>query len=342
MGISAADKNTFEADLNKAKDDEDFDVIINIANQIAQAGDNEWAKLIYKEIENSVENNSSCINPLLLIGNGACNIFGDQEWGRTVFKRVEFEAFKFEHYLDLSKNVAKYLGDRQWSEKLFKQTEPLANDCYGLYSLGDGICQYLKDKEWAKKIYKEAEKQADSFNDWRRLANGLSRNLGDKDWAKSAYTESETLAETNREFQSLGLDLMNYLGDSEWGEKILAKSLDLLKSDGKEWEDEGYQNELEEKFLNMIKVRVTQHLINSEEEFIKELSKSEFSLPNEYSFENIYDEDDDEDGSILIFEVNEKELETLISSAKKVSVDYIQIDKLDELENLEEEIYCTY
>ena len=37
----------------------------------------------------------------------------------------------------------------------------------------------------------------------------------------------------------------------------------------------------------MIKVSVTQHLINSEEEFIKELSKSEFSVPNEYSFENI-------------------------------------------------------
>jgi len=35
MGISAADKNTFEADLNEAKDDEDFDVIINVANQIA-------------------------------------------------------------------------------------------------------------------------------------------------------------------------------------------------------------------------------------------------------------------------------------------------------------------
>lgn len=92
----------------------------------------------------------------------------------------------------------------------------------------------------------------------------------------------------------------------------------------------------------MIKVSVTQHLINSEEEFVQELSRFEFSVPNEYSFENIYDESDTKDGGILVFEVNEKDIESLIASAKKISVDYIQIDKLDELGDLEEEIYCTY
>jgi len=92
----------------------------------------------------------------------------------------------------------------------------------------------------------------------------------------------------------------------------------------------------------MIKVSVTQHLIHTEEEFVQELSKTEFSVPNEYSFSNIYDESDTEDGSILVFEVNERDIESLIAAAKKVSVDYIQIDKLDELGDLEEEIYCTY
>ena len=35
----------------------------------------------------------------------------------------------------------------------------------------------------------------------------------------------------------------------------------------------------------MIKVSVTQHLIHTEEEFVQELSKTEFSVPNEYSFQ---------------------------------------------------------
>lgn len=68
--------------MNSAKEDEDIDAIIDVANGIAEAGDKEWAKLIYKEVENNVERNSSCINPLLLIGNGACNVFGDKEWAK--------------------------------------------------------------------------------------------------------------------------------------------------------------------------------------------------------------------------------------------------------------------
>tara|TARA_B100000780_G_C21080301_1_gene434986 strand:+ start:1011 stop:1304 length:294 start_codon:yes stop_codon:yes gene_type:complete len=91
----------------------------------------------------------------------------------------------------------------------------------------------------------------------------------------------------------------------------------------------------------MIKVSVTQHLINAEEEFLQELSKSEFTVPNKYSFSNIYDESDAKDGSILIFEVHEKDIESLIASTKKVSVDYIQIDKLDDSGDAEEEIFCS-
>ena len=93
------------------------------------------------------------------------------------------------------------------------------------------------------------------------------------------------------------------------------------------------------KIWKIIKVRITQHLIHSEHEFVQELTKSGFVLPSEYFFDKFYDEEDCEDGSILEFDLNEKDIDTLISSAKKVCVDYIQIDKLDELREVEEFIY---
>ena len=41
MSISADDRKAFESDLNSAKEDEDIDAIIDVANEIAEAGDKE-------------------------------------------------------------------------------------------------------------------------------------------------------------------------------------------------------------------------------------------------------------------------------------------------------------
>ena len=45
-------------------------------------------------------------------------------------------------------------------------------------------------------------------------------------------------------------------------------------------------------YFIMIKVKVMQHLIHSEKEFVKELSKYTFKVPKNYSFDNLYNEDD--------------------------------------------------
>ena len=91
----------------------------------------------------------------------------------------------------------------------------------------------------------------------------------------------------------------------------------------------------------MIKVCIWQHLLHSENQFIDELLGSGFDVPNKHSFEKIYDEDDEDDGSRLIFDLNEEDVNSLIESAKKLSVDFVQIDKLDQLEEPELELFCS-
>ena len=61
-------------------------------------------------------------------------------------------------------------------------------------------------------------------------------------------------------------------------------------------------------YFIMIKVKVMQHLIHSEKEFVKELSKSTFKVPKNYSFDNLYDEDDALDGATLIFDLDKKDI----------------------------------
>ena len=43
----------------------------------------------------------------------------------------------------------------------------------------------------------------------------------------------------------------------------------------------------------------------------------------------------------FINDLNEEDVNSLIESAKKLSVDFVQIDKLDQLEEPELELFCS-
>ena len=92
----------------------------------------------------------------------------------------------------------------------------------------------------------------------------------------------------------------------------------------------------------MFKVSIWQHLLHSEEEFIKYLSNAGFKIPSDYNFENIWDDEYDLDGGRLIFEINQTDLSELINAAKKIPVDFIQVDQLDQNEDFEDILYCSY
>ena len=223
MALDENKKTEFLKELNEAREDKDYAWVVEIAAEIADAGDNDWAKIILKETEDALPLHSSSINPLLELGAGACNIFDNKEWGKSIYEKVEFEAYDVDHYLDLSIGVAKNLNDKEWARKLFEETEEITNSqgsnnaddyCYGLYSLANGICEYLKDKDWAIRLYQSAENRAKSYSDLQKLGRGLSLKLGDMDW----------------------------------GRKVFSKGLELVRTEGEDYEIENYEKEFDKIF----------------------------------------------------------------------------------------------
>jgi hypothetical protein len=177
MVLNENKKTEFVNQLNEAREDKDYTWVVEIAAEIADAGDNDWAKIILKETEDALPLHSSSINPLLELGAGACNIFDN-------------------------------LNDKEWARKLFEETEEITNSqgsnnaddyCYGLYSLANGICEHLKDKDWAIRLYQSAENRAESYLDLQRLGRGLSLKLGDMDWGKKVFSKGLELARNEGE-----------------------------------------------------------------------------------------------------------------------------------------------
>ena len=80
---------------------------------------------------------------------------GYKEWAKKIYKIVEDkfnrgqmdEAFSL---LDLAKDVAQNLGDKKWARKIYKEAEK--DHDIERRELADSIIRSLGDKEWAKKI----------------------------------------------------------------------------------------------------------------------------------------------------------------------------------------------
>ena len=79
---------------------------------------------------------------------------GEKEWARKIYKVVEEKLDRSqidsEIYLNLAEDVATYLGDKEWARKIYKEAEGSVDKD----ALADSIIENLGDKEWAKKIQK--------------------------------------------------------------------------------------------------------------------------------------------------------------------------------------------
>ena len=90
-----------------------------------------------------------------------------------------------------------------------------------------------------------------------------------------------------------------------------------------------------------MRISIKQHLIHEEQEFTEELLQVGFPIPEQYTFDTIEDEEGKSDGSILIFDIEEKDEEKLIDAAKKLPVDYVEIWALDEEGDEDRDIYIS-
>ena len=77
---------------------------------------------------------------------------GEKEWARKIYKVVEEKLDRSQidsdMYLNFAEDVATYLGDKEWARKIYKEAEGSVDG----EALADSIIENLGDKEWAKKI----------------------------------------------------------------------------------------------------------------------------------------------------------------------------------------------
>ena len=115
---------------------------------------------------------------------------GDKDWARELYKKAEKLTEDCDDYITLAESVANEnnLGDKDWARELYKKAEKLAENSDDYRRLADSVCSedYLGDKDWARELYKKAEENAERLDDYITLAESIVRddNLGDKEWAK--------------------------------------------------------------------------------------------------------------------------------------------------------------
>ena len=91
---------------------------------------------------------------------------GEKEWARKIYKVVEEKLDRLQiasgMYLNFAEDVATYLGDKEWARKIYKEAEGyvdgVAEGCVDREELADSIIENLSDKEWAKKIQENQTK----------------------------------------------------------------------------------------------------------------------------------------------------------------------------------------
>ena len=148
---------------------------------------------------------------------------GDKEWAEKNYKIAEEKSEDQCDFSDLAGSILEKLNDKKWAKKVYEKAESNSEDCSDFRSLADNLCEKLKDKEWAKKVYKKSEEITDNFNDFNDLAESLCENLGDKKWAKLLYKKAEAEAESVWDFRSFAESLCQKLGDKEWAKKVYKK-----------------------------------------------------------------------------------------------------------------------
>nr|MBC8214977.1 hypothetical protein [Candidatus Neomarinimicrobiota bacterium] len=171
----------------------------NLADDICEAGDKEWAIKVYKKAEEKAED----VDDLQALAESIAKTLGDKEWARKVYKKAEEKAEDGRDLHFLAESIAETLGDKEWATKLFKKAEEKAEDVDDLQALAESIAKTLGDKEWARKVYKKAEEKAEDVDDLQALAESIAKTLGDKEWARKVYKKAEEKAEDVDDLQAL-------------------------------------------------------------------------------------------------------------------------------------------
>ena len=218
----AGDKQWAEKVYRKTEDKAEDSLDLNwLAYSISETlGDKEWTKKLFQKAESAPEN----IRELCDLAGSIIETLGDRGWGIKVYQKTEGMAEEYSDFYELADNIYIKLGDKDWAKKLFKKAEDKAEDCSDLLSLAERISAKLDDKEWARKVYGKAESLAGDSGDFCELAASLFQNLRDEEWAMRLYKIAESKAQESYEFCWLAESLVENLGDKKWAEQVYKKA----------------------------------------------------------------------------------------------------------------------
>ena len=201
-----------------------------IADQIADAGDKDWAKTVYKKLGN----NADTYYELCKLGESSLYHLGDIEWAKKLYRKAEGKAGDCYDFRTLAENICEVFGDKEWAKKVYKKAETKIEEFVEFSFLADSIYEKLGDKVLLGKIYKKAEFVAESSNDFRGLAESIAEKIGDKDWTKKVFKKAEEKAVEVRELNNLVESIHDNLGDKRWTKLLGQKTKEL---EGKEFSE---------------------------------------------------------------------------------------------------------
>ena len=142
--------------------------LMDLAKYLAEAGDTEWAKEVYEEVDDKAR--VSFLNALR--ESGLTPFLAD--WTSIPWTSIHtFTGLKtvapvarrryFGDLLNLANSLCKTLGDKEWAKKVYKKAEEIAEDDENA-TLSKEIYNYLDDREWGRKVYYKSPR---SMQLWR-------------------------------------------------------------------------------------------------------------------------------------------------------------------------------
>ena len=214
----AGDKQWAEKVYRKTEDKAEDSLDLNwLAYSICVAlGDKEWAGKLYKKAEDQAEGSLE----FNWLAYSISETLGDKEWTKKLFQKAESAPENIRELCDLAGSIIETLGDRGWGIKVYQKTEGMAEEYSEFYELADNIYIKLGDKDWAKKLFKKAEDKAEDCSDLLSLAERISAKLDDKEWARKVYGKAESLAGDSGDFCELAASLFQNLRDEEWATRL--------------------------------------------------------------------------------------------------------------------------
>ncbi len=203
---------TAEANANDACD------LKQIADQLAEAGDGQWAKKVYQKAEAKAEDSLD----LNWLAYSVALALNDKDWAKKIYRKAEEYA---ESSLDLNwlaYSIFEALDDKGWAKQLFEKAE--SENIRELCDLAESVSEILEDVEWQLKIYKKAEENAKEYSDFYELADNVFAKRGDGEWASKLYHKAEDKAEDCCDLLSLAECFIEKLGDGEGARRLYKKA----------------------------------------------------------------------------------------------------------------------